>query len=69
MTYFVEVWGNTYKTNTHPIFILQKRAIRIIHKTAYKRAIRIIHKTAYREPTNPLFIKLKILKFKDLIDL
>lgn len=56
MTYCVEVWGNTYKTNTHPIFILQKRAIRIIHKTAY------------REPTNPLFIKLKILKFKDLID-
>ena len=56
MTYCVEVWGNTYKTNTYPIFILQKRAIRIIHKTTY------------REPTNPLFIKLKILKFKDLID-
>lgn len=56
MTYCVEVWGNTYKTNIYPISILQKRAIRIIHKAPY------------REPTNPLFIKLKILKFKDLID-
>ena len=56
MTYCVEIWGNTYKTNIHPIFILQKRAIRIIHKTAY------------REPTNPLFVQLKTLKFLDLID-
>ena len=56
MTYCVEIWGNTYKTNIHPIFILQKRAIRIIHKTAY------------REPTNPLFVQLKTLTFLDLID-
>ncbi len=26
----VEVWGNTYKTNTNLIFMLQKRAIRIV---------------------------------------
>ena len=56
MMYWVEVWGNTYKTNTHPIFILQKRAIRVIHKTTY------------REPTNKLFIKLKTLKLQDLVD-
>ena len=56
MTYCVEIWGNTYKTNIHPIFILQKRAIRIIHKTAY------------REPTNPLFVELKTVTFLDLID-
>ena len=57
ITYSIEVWGNTYKTNTNPIFILQKRAIRIINKTNY------------REPTNQLFIQLKTLKFKDLVDL
>ncbi|KAL3974187.1 hypothetical protein ACER0C_002548 [Sarotherodon galilaeus] len=57
MTYCVEVWGNTYKTHTYPIYILQKRAIRIINKATS------------REPSNPLFIKLNILKFKDLVDL
>ncbi len=51
--YCVEVWGNTHKSNTDPIFILQKRAIRIINKIAYT------------EPSNPPFIKLKELKFKD----
>ena len=25
ISYCIEIWGNTYKTNTHPIFILQKR--------------------------------------------
>ncbi|XP_019206884.1 uncharacterized protein LOC109196856 [Oreochromis niloticus] len=57
MTYCVEVWGNMYKTHTYPIYILQKRAIRIINKATS------------REPSNPLFIKLNILKFKDLVDL
>lgn len=32
ITYCVEVWGNTYKTNTNPIVMLQKRAIRIVKK-------------------------------------
>ena len=54
--YCVEVWGNTYKTNTDPIFILQKKAIRIVTNADY------------REPTNPLFIKLNTLKFNDLVD-
>uniref|UniRef100_A0A671WXI2 Reverse transcriptase domain-containing protein n=1 Tax=Sparus aurata TaxID=8175 RepID=A0A671WXI2_SPAAU len=56
ISYCVEVWGNTYNTNTKPIFILQKRAIRIVNKTTY------------RETTNPLFSKLKALKFNDLVD-
>ena len=57
ITYCMEVWGNTYKTNTESIFILQKRAIRIVNRSGY------------REPSNQLFIKLKALKFKDLVDL
>lgn len=57
ITYCVEVWGNTYKTNTNSIFMLQKRAIRIVKKTNY------------REPTNSLFIELKALKFKELVEL
>lgn len=56
ITYCLEVWGNTYKTNTEPIFILQKRALRIVNKTTY------------RAPTTPLFIKLKALKFRDIVD-
>lgn len=56
MTYCIEIWGNTYKSNTTPIFLLQKKAIRIISKKPYK------------EPTHPLFINLNILKFKDLVN-
>lgn len=39
-----------------PVFILQKRAIRIINDNTYK------------EPTNPVFIKLKTLMIEDLVD-
>ena len=56
LTYCVEVWGNACKTYTQSIFILQKRAIRIISR---KR---------YRDPTNPLFLQLKLLKFNELVD-
>lgn len=55
-TYCVEVWGNSYKTNTYPIFILRKRSIIIVNKTSY------------RDPTNSLFIELKTLKSKDFVD-
>lgn len=55
MTYCVEVWGNTYKTNIDPIIKLQKRAIRIINKAGYL------------ETTNPLFIKSCTLKFVDMV--
>lgn len=57
INYCVEVWGNTHKTNINPIFLLQKKAIRIVNQKDY------------REPTNPLFINLHILKLEDLVDL
>ncbi len=57
ITYCVEVWGHTYKTNLNSIYRLQKKAIRIV-----KRA-------DYYEPTNKLFINLHVLKFVDLVDL
>lgn len=49
--------GETYETNTEPIFILQKRAIRIVNKATK------------RPPTNPLLVKLKALQFQDLINI
>ncbi len=47
---------NIKKTNTDPIFIIQRRAIEIVNKISN------------REPTNQLFSKLKALKFKDPVD-
>ncbi len=55
ITYCLEIWGNAYPTHTKPIFILQKRAVRIITKSNY------------REPSNGLFIKLRAFKFTDLL--
>lgn len=57
MTYCIEIWGHTYKTYTQPVFILQKRAIRIVNHSHYY------------EHTNPIFIKYKALKFDDLVNL
>ena len=51
------LWGNTYKTHIHKLEILQKKAIRIITKSAYN------------EHTSSLFKMLNILKFGDLHDL
>ena len=31
----MEVWGNTYKTNLHPLFIKQKKVIRIVCHAKY----------------------------------
>uniref|UniRef100_A0A672FN99 Reverse transcriptase domain-containing protein n=1 Tax=Salarias fasciatus TaxID=181472 RepID=A0A672FN99_SALFA len=56
-TYCAEVWGNNYKTALHPLVILQKKAIRIIHGVGY------------REHTNILFANSKLLKFQDIVDL
>nr|XP_049577520.1 centrosomal protein of 44 kDa isoform X1 [Syngnathus scovelli]XP_049577521.1 centrosomal protein of 44 kDa isoform X1 [Syngnathus scovelli] len=53
--YCAEVWGNTSKTSLQPLIILQKRAIRTIHKVNYL------------EHTNPLFIQSKLLKFTDIV--
>ena len=57
LTYCVEVWGNSYKTIINPIYILQKKAIRIVNLSDYYA------------PTNPLFIDNCTLKFQDIVNL
>lgn len=57
LTYCVEVWGHTFKSIIHSVFILQKKAIRIINHCDY-----LI-------PTNSLFIKSRLLKLEDLTNL
>lgn len=50
MMYCLEVWGNSYFTNLMPLFILQKRVIRIINGVAP------------REHTTGLFLRSGLLK-------
>ena len=57
MSYCVEIWGNTYKTNLSPLVILQKRAIRSVYNKKYN------------EHTNHLFLRAASLKFPDLVNL
>ena len=54
-TYGIIAWENTYHYTINPLFVLQKKAIRILTFSDYN------------EHTNPIFIKLKILKFHDVI--
>lgn len=56
LSYCVEVWGNTYKTNLSPLVTLQKRAMRTIYN---KR---------YNEHSNHLFLRAASLKLPDLIN-
>ena len=58
LTYCCEVWGNHYKTRIQSLFILQKRAIRIISLN-----------TNYKCHTKPLFYQLRSLNVFDIIDL
>lgn len=53
--YCIKIWGKTVKNV-------------LIQFTYYKTTIRIITKTNYRDPSKPLFIKLKILKLYDLVN-
>lgn len=53
----VEIWGNTYITNIKPLYILQKRAVRIINKVEA------------REHKNKLYIKSGLDKLKDIVEL
>lgn len=53
--YCVEIWGNNSKSNIQPIFLLQKKAIRLVNHATYYAL------------TNPLFLKLKTLKLHDLV--
>ena len=54
LVYCISVWGSTYPSNLNRIFLLQKKVIRIISKSAFD---------AY---TEPIFKQLKILKLSDI---
>ena len=56
LIYGIVVWGNTYPTNLKPLFILQKRAIRIITFSKFD------------EHSSPLFKQTTILKLFDLVN-
>ena len=58
MTYCLEIWGNTYKSNTLCIFILQKKVLRII-----------IGANRYDHTNCILFYNLRILNLYDLVKL
>ena len=55
LIYCIEIWGNTNDTHLNPIILVQKKCI---------RAITFSH---YLESTAPLFKKLNILNFKNLV--
>ena len=55
LIYSLIAWGHTYETTLKPIYILQKRAARIITSSSFF------------EHTSPIFKSLKIVKFFDLI--
>ena len=52
--YGITAWGNTYSTTLQPLFILQKRAIRLMTFTSF------------HEYSSPIFRKLNIIKLDDL---
>ena len=56
LSYCCEVWGTSYKTATENIVISQKKVVRIINK---------VNKFHH---TRELFLKLKLLKFRDIVD-
>ena len=55
LIYGLIVWDNTYPSTIKSLFLLQKKVIRL---TTF---------SGYYDHTNPVFIQLKIIKFKDLV--
>ena len=55
LIYCIEVWGNAAQTHLHPLFLTQKKIIRIITFSQY-----LAH-------TEPLFLRLAILPLQKLI--
>ena len=55
LTYGILIWGNTYETTLKPIFILQKKAVRIITFSKLD------------SPSSPLFKSLELIKFFDIV--
>lgn len=56
LNYCCEIWGNTYKSRIHPLYIMQKRAIRICGNSDY------------RAHTRPIFYQLKTLCLPDMVN-
>ena len=54
LIYGVVAWGNTYQTIINPLFILQKKAVRIM---TFSR---------FDDPSSSLFKSTKLLKFGDI---
>lgn len=52
--YGITLWGTAHKTHVHKLFIMQKKAVRIIAGAKYN------------EHTDPLFKRLEILKLNDI---
>ena len=52
-----EIWGNTYTSRIENLIMMQKKAIRVVDTSLF------------RDHTNPLFVKYRCLKFKDLINM
>ena len=57
LTYCAEIWGNTYKSNTQCIFLLQKKIVRIVYGANF------------RDHTDVIVQDFNILKFYDLVKL
>ena len=57
LTYCAEIWGNTYKSNTQCIFLLQKIIVRIVYGANF------------RDHTDVIFQDIKFFKFYDLVKL
>jgi hypothetical protein len=55
LTYGILVWGCTYQTTLQPLFILQKKAVRILTNSSF------------HEHTSPLFKDMNFLKLCDLV--
>ena len=55
LTYGLITWGNTYPTTIKSLFVLQKKALRLISFSSFK------------DHSNPLFLRYKILKFPDIV--
>ena len=55
LIYGIVAWGNTYQTSINPLFVLQKKCLRLMTFESYNAH------------SNPIFIRLKLLKLVDLV--
>ena len=55
LIYGIVAWGNTYQSSINPLFVLQKKCLRLMTFESYNAH------------SNPIFIRLKLLKLVDLV--